>query len=76
MLVGRAEAEGVDGEVPVAAHGPRPDVLALKTLRGLLFQPMKNRYLIGTYEAVVHRILGSYMGLRRDPKFLQALDVV
>ena len=74
--MGRAEAEGADGEVSVAAHGPRPDVLASKTRRGLLFQAMKNRYLIGTYEAVVHRILGRYVGLRRDPKFLQALDVV
>ena len=37
---------------------------------------MKNRYLVATYEAVVHRILGRYMGLRRDPKFLQALDAV
>ena len=44
----RAEAEGADGEVPVAAHGPRPDALASKTRRGLLFQAMKNRYLVGT----------------------------
>ena len=68
--------EGADGEVPVAAHGPRPDVLASKTRRGLLFQEMKNRYLIGKYEAVVHLILGCLVGMRRDPKFQKALDVV
>ena len=47
--------------------------------RGLQFQVMMknlNQYLIGMYEAVVHRILGCYVGLRRDPKFLQAFDVV
>ena len=48
LAVGRADAEGVDGDVPVAAHGPCLDVLAWKTRRGLLFQAMKNRYLIGT----------------------------
>ena len=74
LAVGRAKAEGADGKVPVAAHGPRPNVLASKTQRGLLFQAMKNRH--RTYKAVVHRILGCYVGLRKDPKFLQALDVV
>ena len=59
IAVGRAEVEGADGEVLVAAHGPRPDVLASKMRRGLLFQAMKNWYLIGTYEAVVHRILAA-----------------
>ena len=59
-----------------AAHGPRPGPLDWKTRRGLLFQSIKNRYLVATYEAVVHSILGRYMGLRRDPKFLQALDAV
>ena len=37
---------------------------------------MKNRYLVATYEAVVHRILDRYMGLRRDPEFLQGPDAV
>ena len=44
-------------------------------------QAIKNRYLVGTYDTVVpHRSLpeGRYVtvGLRRDPKFIQALDVV
>ena len=71
-----ADSEGVDGAVPVAAHGLRPDVLAWKTRRRLLFQVLKTRYLVGTNEAVIRRILGRYVGLRRDPKFIQALDVV
>ena len=43
---------------------------------GILFQAIKNRCLVGTY--VVHRIRTRgryhYVGLRRYPKFLQALD--
>ena len=31
---------------------------------------------MATYEAVVHCILGRYVGLLLDPKFLQALDAV
>jgi hypothetical protein len=76
MAVHAAEVRDEGGAVPEAAHGPRPGPLDWKTRRGLLFQSMKNRYLVATYEAVVHRILGRYMGLRRDPKFLQALDAV
>ena len=68
MAVHAAEVRDEGGAVPEAAHGPRPGPLDWKTRRGLLFQSMKNRYLVATYEAVVHRILGRYMGLRRDPK--------
>ena len=32
--------------------------------------------MIWTCKAVVHQILGSYVSMRRDPEFLQALDVV
>ena len=65
LTVSLAYAEGIDGAVPVAVHGPRPDVLAWKTLWGLLFQAMKNNYLVGTYKAVEHLDLGRYVGLRR-----------
>ena len=42
-----------------------------------LFQAIEARYLIGTYMRLYSRILGRYVGLRRrDPEFLQALDVV
>ena len=75
LAVGLAKVEGVDGEVSVAVHGPSLYVLVSKMLQGLLFQVMKNLYLIWTYKAVVHQILGSYVGLCRDPKFLQDLDV-
>ena len=73
MVVHAAEVLNEGGAVPEAAHEPRPGPLDWKTQRGLLFQ---SRYLVATYEAVVHRILGCYMGLWWDPKFLQALDSV
>ena len=76
MAVHAAEVHDEGGAVPEAAHGPRPGPLDWNTRRALLFQSMKNRYLVATYEAVVHHILGSYMGLLLDPKFLQALDAV
>ena len=76
MAVHAAEVSDKGGAVPEVAHGPRQGLLNWKSRRGLLFQSMKNRYLVATYEAVVHCILGSYMGLLLDPKFLQALDAV
>ena len=61
LAVGLAKVEGVDGEVSVAVHGPSLYVLVSKMLQGLLFQVMKNRYLVRMYEAVlvVHQILVS-----------------
>ena len=49
LVVGQAKVEGADGKVPVVAHGLRLDVLVSKTQLSLLFQVMKNWYLIGTY---------------------------
>ena len=59
MAVHAAEVSD-EGGAAVAGH------LDWKTRRGLLFhwQSMKNWYPIATYEAVVHRILGRYMGLQ------------
>ena len=37
--------------------------------RGLLFKQDKNRYLMATCEAVAHRVLGRYLGLRQLPAF-------
>ena len=76
MVVHAAEVRDEGGTVPEVVHGPSPGPLDWRTRRGLLLQSMKNRYLVTTYEAVLHCILGCYLGLRRDPKFLQALDAI
>ena len=57
-----------------AGHADLPGVADWRMRRGILFQRFKNRYLIASYEAVAHRILGRYLGLRRLPGFRRALE--
>ena len=48
-----------------AGHADLPGVADWRMRRGILFQRFKNQYPIASYEAVLHRMLGRYVGPRR-----------
>ena len=70
ILATVAVLAGGDGNAEGAAQGAAgqaglPGVADWRTRRGILFQRFKNRFLIASYEAVAHRILGE--AVRRAP---------
>ena len=52
-MVGESRSEGFDGEVPVAAHGPHPDVLARAWKPRLALQ---SRMLLAEVQDLVNRL--------------------
>ena len=71
---------GGDGNTEGAAQGAArqadlPGVADWRMHHGILFQWFKNQYLIASYEAEAHRILGRYVGLCWLPAFRRALEL-
>ena len=61
---------------PVAADGARREEPGFELLRGgLLYQWLKNHWLVAVLEAVAHWLLGLYLAKRRDHQIVQALEV-
>ena len=58
-----------------AGQADLPGVADWRMCCGILFQRFKNWYLVASYEAVTHRILEHYVGLRWLPAFRRALKL-